>query len=108
MKVSGGQRQRIAIARELYKNARVLIFDEGTSALDTESERIIQENIDALRDNTTLILIAHRLSTVQEQRHDIRSGGRAYRRAGHLRLPVRLRCGRFAKMVDQQTLGKPC
>ena len=65
MKISGGQRQRVSIARELYKNARVLIFDEGTSALDTESERIIQDNIDELRDNTTLILIAHRLSTVR-------------------------------------------
>ena len=65
MKISGGQRQRVSIARELYKDARVLIFDEGTSALDTESEKIIQQNIDGLRADTTLILIAHRLSTVR-------------------------------------------
>ena len=65
MKISGGQRQRVSIARELYKDTRVLIFDEGTSALDTESERLIQGNIDELRDDTTLVLIAHRLSTVR-------------------------------------------
>ncbi len=65
MKISGGQRQRVSIAREVYKDSRVLILDEGTSALDTESEMIIQKNIDELRDNTTLILIAHRLSTVR-------------------------------------------
>ena len=65
VKISGGQRQRISIARELYKNTRVLIIDEGTSSLDTEAETILQENIDDLRYNTTLILIAHRLSTVR-------------------------------------------
>ena len=65
MKISGGQRQRVAIARELYKDARVLILDEGTSALDSESEKIIQHNIDELRGDTTLVLIAHRLSTVR-------------------------------------------
>ena len=65
MKISGGQRQRVSIARELYKDARFIIFDEGTSALDTKSEQIIQKNIDKLRDSTTLVLIAHRLSTVR-------------------------------------------
>ena len=60
MKISGGQRQRVSIARELYKNARLLIFDEATSALDTETERAIQEEIDRMRGSITIILIAHR------------------------------------------------
>ncbi len=63
--ISGGQRQRISIARELYKDARLLIFDEATSALDTESEMEVQDSIDALRGNKTIILIAHRLSTIR-------------------------------------------
>ena len=63
--ISGGQRQRISIARELYKDAHLLIFDEATSALDTESEVEVQNSIDALRGNKTVILIAHRLSTVR-------------------------------------------
>ena len=65
-RVSGGQRQRIAIAREVYKNPSVLIFDEGTSALDSESESIIHRNIGRLRGSVTLVLIAHRLSTVRD------------------------------------------
>ena len=63
--LSGGQRQRVSIARELYKDARLLIFDEATSALDTESEVNIQRHIDQFRGRKTMILIAHRLSTVK-------------------------------------------
>ncbi len=64
-RLSGGQRQRLAIARALYKEAPVWIFDEATSALDTESERIVQQSIDQWQGQKTLILIAHRLSTVK-------------------------------------------
>jgi ABC-type multidrug transport system fused ATPase/permease subunit len=65
IRLSGGQRQRIGIARALYKNASVLILDEATSALDNATEQSVMDAIEALDRHLTVLLIAHRLSTVR-------------------------------------------
>jgi ABC-type multidrug transport system fused ATPase/permease subunit len=63
--LSGGQKQRIGLARALYADANFLVLDEVTSALDMETERQIYETIDSLRGAVTVVIVAHRLSTVQ-------------------------------------------
>src|SRR5262249_49932173 len=65
VKLSGGQRQRLAIARALLKNAPILILDEATSHLDTQSELLVQKALQNLMEDRTVIVIAHRLSTVR-------------------------------------------
>ena len=65
IRLSGGQRQRLGIARALYKKAQVLVLDEATSALDTSTEERVMKAINSLSESLTVIMIAHRLSTVE-------------------------------------------
>ncbi|MGG5506817.1 MULTISPECIES: peptidase domain-containing ABC transporter [unclassified Myroides] len=67
--ISGGQRQRILIARAVYKNPHYLFFDEATSALDAENEKVIHDNLQAFFNGKTVLIIAHRLSTVKQADH---------------------------------------
>ncbi len=103
MKLSGGQRQRISIARAVLKNPPLLILDEATASLDTESERLVQEALDRLMSSRTTIAIAHRLSTIKNSDEIIvMQEGKIVERGTHDEL-VRLG-GYYKKLEDMQSL----
>lgn len=102
-RLSGGERQRITIARAVLKNPPILILDEATSSLDTESERIVQDAINLLMQNRTCIVIAHRLSTVQHANEIIvLNQGEIIERGSHIDLMSRN--GAYRKLVEMQQL----
>jgi ABC-type multidrug transport system fused ATPase/permease subunit len=104
IRLSGGQRQRLFVARELYKNPNLLILDEATSDLDTASEQHIQDSIDALRGQMTVVIIAHRLSTVKNaDRVYVLDEGRVIESGTYHELRSR-KNGQFRQMVEMQSL----
>ena len=100
--LSGGQKQRVAIARALFTHPRVLIFDEATSALDYESEAVLQRNMGAICQGRTVIVIAHRLSSVrQAHRIIVMDKGRIVEEGPHEAL-VRKPGGLYAHLWSMQ------
>ena len=103
VKLSGGQRQRLSIARAVLRNPPILILDEATAALDTHSEKVVQEALERVMSNRTTIAIAHRLSTVKDADEIIViDGGRIVERGTHEQLLAK--DGYYKKLNDMQAL----
>uniref|UniRef100_A0A3P9LDV5 ABC-type oligopeptide transporter ABCB9 n=1 Tax=Oryzias latipes TaxID=8090 RepID=A0A3P9LDV5_ORYLA len=102
--LSGGQKQRVAIARALIRNPTVLLLDEATSALDAESEHMVQQALNNIMQDHTVLVIAHRLSTVEKADNIIViDGGHVVEQGTHSHLMATSRL--YSKMVQRQVLG---
>ena len=105
VKLSGGERQRVAIARAILKRAPILILDEATSSLDSKSEALIQDALDALMKDQTVIAIAHRLSTIRKMdRVVVLKGGTIIEQGSHQSL-IRKKDGVYRKLWRLQSSG---
>jgi len=103
-KLSGGEKQRISIARAMLKNPPILVLDEATSALDSESEKFVQAAIDDLMKNRTVVLIAHRLSTVKNaDKIIVMDAGRIMESGTHEEL-VKIENGIYRNLIEMQSL----
>ena len=106
IKLSGGQRQRLGIARAILADPRILIFDEATSSLDSESEKLISDAMQKISRNRTMIIIAHRLSTIKSaDKIIVLEGGRVVENGSHAELS-RLSGGLYAKLLRLQAVGE--
>jgi ABC-type multidrug transport system fused ATPase/permease subunit len=106
VRLSGGQVQRIALARAILRRPQLLILDEATSSLDTYSERLIQQAIEQIAKETTIVVVAHRLSTiVRAGRIYVLVDGRVAEEGSYEELVAR--CGHFSRMAQLQALGVP-
>jgi ABC-type multidrug transport system fused ATPase/permease subunit len=102
VQLSGGQRQRIAIARALLKNPAILILDEATSSLDSESERLVQDALEILMKNRTSIIIAHRLSTIRKADKIIVLDNGVIAESGNYKQLIEKQNGIFKKLNELQ------
>jgi ABC-type multidrug transport system fused ATPase/permease subunit len=102
IKLSGGQRQRIAIARAVLKDPSILIMDEATSSLDSESERVVQEALDKLMVGRTSFVIAHRLSTIRKADKIIVIEKGAVRESGTHEELMQLENGMYRNLSNMQ------
>ena len=101
IRLSGGQRQRVAIARAILADPRILILDEATSSLDSESEALIQDGLRSLRRGRTTFVIAHRLSTIRSADQIlVLEGGEIVERGTHAQLMAAN--GRYRQLHDRQ------
>jgi ABC-type multidrug transport system fused ATPase/permease subunit len=99
--LSGGQKQRISIARELYKEVDILVLDEATSSLDSETEEAIQKGMEKLRGSYTIIMVAHRLSTIKQADNIVIMSNGEVAEVGNFETLVS-RSSKFQKMVELQ------
>lgn len=105
IKLSGGERQRVAIARAILRNAPILIMDEATSSLDSESERFIQDSMDELIKNKTVIVVAHRLSTIKKVDRIVVIDKKTIVEDGSHNKLIKLKTGVYKKLWDIQVGG---
>ena len=106
IKLSGGQRQRLGIARAILTNPKILIFDEATSNLDSQSEVLISEAMEKISRDRTMIIIAHRLSTIKKaDKIIVLENGKVAEAGSHAEL-ARVKGGLYAKLIKLQAMGE--